>query len=115
MIRFWGIFLPIRKRKQPSNTPTPLGAVGTIKPIVQEKQKATNKKIISRFFSTLIILMQIKNPINFVMIKLISNNKALAGKKEIKFIFFAKFEFEFEMFKASKAFPLKDVNFLSTK
>ena len=38
-----GIFFPQKKRKQASNTPTPPGAVGTINPIAQDKQKITNK------------------------------------------------------------------------
>ena len=46
-IIFWGIFSPERKRKQASKTPTPLGAVGTIKPTDHDKQKITNKKTIS--------------------------------------------------------------------
>ena len=40
---FWGIFFPAKKRKKASNTPTPPGAVGTINPIAQDKQKITNK------------------------------------------------------------------------
>ena len=36
-------FFPIKKRKQASKTPAPPGAVGTIKPIAQDKQKITNK------------------------------------------------------------------------
>ena len=40
---FWGNLSPTKKRKQPSNTPTPPGAVGVINPIAQDKQKITNK------------------------------------------------------------------------
>ena len=37
--------LPIRKRKEPSNTPIPPGAAGIIKPSDQDKQKMVNIKI----------------------------------------------------------------------
>ena len=82
IIIFWGIFLPTNKIKQASNTPTPLGAVGTIKPTDQDKQKDTNKKRISVVLSEFTILKQIRNPINFEKINPISNNNALTGKKE---------------------------------
>ena len=42
-IIFRGIFFPIKKRKQASKTPRPPGAVGTTKPIAQDKQKIANK------------------------------------------------------------------------
>ena len=38
----------MKKRRQASNTPTPPGAPGTIKPKDQDKEKMTNKKIILR-------------------------------------------------------------------
>ena len=86
IIIFWGIFLPTKIRKQVSNTPTPLGAVGTIKPIDQDKQKITNKKRISVLLSEFTVLKQIKNPINFEKINPISNKNALTGKKEDNWI-----------------------------
>ena len=39
---------PIKKRKQASKTPTPLGAAGTIKPKDHDKEKITNKKMMFR-------------------------------------------------------------------
>ena len=47
---FCGIFLPTKKRRQASNTPTPLGAAGIIKPIDHDKEKITNKKIMFGLF-----------------------------------------------------------------
>ena len=47
-IIFCGILLPTKKRKQASKTPTPPGAVGTIKPTDQDKEKITNKKMMLR-------------------------------------------------------------------
>ena len=44
-IMFCGILLPTKKRKQASKTPTPPGAVGTIKPIDHDKEKITNKNM----------------------------------------------------------------------
>ena len=64
MISFCGIFVPPKKRKQASKTPTPLGAVGTINPIDQEIQKITNKS--SKFESSigLKVYKQKRNPKN---------------------------------------------------
>ena len=45
-IIFWGILLPIKKRKQASKTPTPPGAVGTTKPKDHDKEKITNKNML---------------------------------------------------------------------
>ena len=45
---FCGIFLPIKKRRQASKTPTPPGAVGTTKPIDHDKENTTNKKMMLR-------------------------------------------------------------------
>ena len=44
-IIFCGIFLPAKKSRQASKTPTPLGAAGTIKPIDHDKEKIINKKM----------------------------------------------------------------------
>jgi len=38
-IIFCGIFLPTKKRRQASKTPTPPGAVGTTKPKDHDKEK----------------------------------------------------------------------------
>ena len=43
-IIFCGIFLPTKKRKQASKTPTPPGAAGTTKPKDHDKEKITNKR-----------------------------------------------------------------------
>ena len=50
-IIFCGIVLPMKKSKQASKTPTPLGAAGTIKPKDHDKEKITNKKIILMLLS----------------------------------------------------------------
>ena len=42
---FCGIFLPTKKSRHASNTPTPAGAAGTIKPKDHDKEKITNKKM----------------------------------------------------------------------
>ena len=47
------MLFPTKKRKQASNTPTPPGAVGTINPIAQDKQKIPNKYKISYLTSEL--------------------------------------------------------------
>jgi len=39
------MFLPTKKMKQASKTPTPPGAVGITKPIDHDKEKITNKKM----------------------------------------------------------------------
>ena len=49
-ITFWGIFLPTKKRRQASKTPTPPGADGTTKPKDHDKEKITNKYMMLRVF-----------------------------------------------------------------
>ena len=61
---FCGTLLPIRNRKQASNTPTPPGAAGTINPIDQDKQKTINKKRTLVWFSKLNTLKQMIKPMN---------------------------------------------------
>ena len=48
IIIFCGIFLPTKKSRHASKTPTPPGAVGITKPIVHDKEKITIKKIMFR-------------------------------------------------------------------
>ena len=43
-IVFWSTILPERNKRHASKTPMPLGAVGTIKPKVHDREKVTNKK-----------------------------------------------------------------------
>ena len=86
MIIFCGIFFPTKKKKQASNTPTPLGAVGTTKPMAQDKQKITNKLRTLYSCSKLTIERHMTYPKNFDKTKRVSINKALEGKKEIIFI-----------------------------
>ena len=81
--------MPIKKRKQDSKTPIPLGAAGTIKPIDQDKQKIINKKIISISNDELKILKQRRKAINFEKMNPISNMIARRGKKEVSSILFA--------------------------
>ena len=104
------MFLPTKKRKHASKTPTPLGAVGIINPIDQDKQKITNTKIISAWPLIFMVLRQIKNPINFDKTNPISYKKALRGKKELNFIVCSNWYFEFESLKASDALPFKESN-----
>ncbi len=40
--------MPTKKSRQASKTPTPPGAVGTTKPKDQDKEKITNKKMMSK-------------------------------------------------------------------
>ena len=47
-IIFCGILLPTKKRKQASKTPTPPGAVGTTNPKDHDKEKITNKNMMSK-------------------------------------------------------------------
>ena len=45
---FCGIFLPTKKRRKASKTPTPPGAVGTTKPRDHDKEKTINRNMMLR-------------------------------------------------------------------
>ena len=47
-IIFCGMLLPTKKSRLASKTPTPPGAVGTTNPKDHDKEKITNKKMMSR-------------------------------------------------------------------
>ena len=109
------MFLPTKKRKQASKTPTPLGAVGIINPIDQDKQKITNTKITSACPLIFRALRQIKNPINFDKTNPSSNKKAFKGKKEIKLILCSVSKFVFEILRAVEVLRFRDSSILNTR
>ena len=47
MVKKLPLGMPTKKRRQASKTPTPPGAVGTTKPRVHDKEKITNKNMLS--------------------------------------------------------------------